>query len=48
MASIYAQLDQAAAAEIGGGVKALSLQTAYPIYSKAVSAQAVPSSGKTM
>lgn len=43
MASIYSQLDQAAAAEIGGGVKALSLQTASPIYSNAVSAQAVVS-----
>jgi conjugal transfer mating pair stabilization protein TraG len=43
MASIYAQLDQAAAAEIGGGVKALSLQTASPIYSNSVSAQAVVS-----
>jgi conjugal transfer mating pair stabilization protein TraG len=43
MASIYSQLDQAAAAEIGGGVKALSLQTASPIYSNSVSAQAVVS-----
>ena len=43
MATLYAQLDQAAAAEIGGGVKALSLQTASPIYSNAVSAQAVVS-----
>lgn len=43
MASIYAQIDQAAAAELGGGVKALSLQTASPIYSNAVSAQAVVS-----
>lgn len=43
MASIYAQLDQAAAAEVGGGVKALSLQSASPIYSNAVSAQAVVS-----
>jgi conjugal transfer mating pair stabilization protein TraG len=43
MASIYSQLDQAAAAEIGGGVKALALQSASPIYSNAVSAQAVVS-----
>jgi len=43
MASVYAQIDQAAAAEVGGGVKALSLQTASPIYSNAVSAQAVVS-----
>ena len=43
MASIYAQLDQAAAAEVGGGVKALALQTASPIYSNAVSSQAVVS-----
>ncbi len=41
MASLYAQIDQAAAAELGGGAKALSLQTASPIYSNAVSAQAV-------
>lgn len=43
MATLYGQLDQAAAAEIGGGVKALSLQTASPIYSNSVSAQAVVS-----
>lgn len=43
MATLYAQMDQAAAAEIGGGLKALSLQTASPIYSNAVSAQAVVS-----
>lgn len=43
MATLYAQIDQAAAAELGGGVKALSLQTASPIYSNAVSAQAVVS-----
>lgn len=43
MATVYAQLDQAAAAEIGGGVKTLSLQTASPIYSNSVSAQAVVS-----
>jgi conjugal transfer mating pair stabilization protein TraG len=43
MATLYGQLDQAAAAEVGGGVKALSLQTASPIYSNSVSAQAVVS-----
>ena len=43
MASIYGQLDQAAAAEVGGGVKALALQTSSPIYSNAVSSQAVVS-----
>lgn len=43
MATLYAQLDQAAAAEVGGSLKALSLQTASPIYSNAVSAQAVVS-----
>jgi conjugal transfer mating pair stabilization protein TraG len=43
MASIYSQLDQAAAAEVGGGVKALALQSASPIYSNAVSSQAVVS-----
>jgi conjugal transfer mating pair stabilization protein TraG len=43
MASIYSQLDQAAAAEIGGGVKALALQSSSPIYSNAVSSQAVVS-----
>ena len=43
MASIYANLDQAAAAEVGGGVKALSLQTAGPIYGNAISGQAVVS-----
>lgn len=43
MATLYAQLDQAAAAEVGGGVKALSLQTASPIYTNAVSSQAVVS-----
>ena len=41
MASIYAQFDQAAAAQVGGGLKALSMQTASPIYANAVSAQAV-------
>jgi len=43
MGSIYSQLDQAAAAEMGGGAKALALQSAAPIYSNAVSAQAVVS-----
>jgi conjugal transfer mating pair stabilization protein TraG len=43
MASIYSQIDQAAAAEVGGGVKALSLQSASPIYSNAISSQAVVS-----
>lgn len=43
MASIYAHLDQAAAASIGGGARALSMQTGSPIYSNAVSAQAVVS-----
>jgi len=43
MASIYSQLDQAAAAEVGGGAKALALQTSSPIYSNAVSSQAVVS-----
>jgi len=43
MATLYGQIDQAAAAEVGGGVKALSLQTASPIYSNSISAQAVVS-----
>lgn len=43
MSSIASQMDQAAAGEIGGGVKALSLQTAPAIYANAVSAQAVVS-----
>jgi conjugal transfer mating pair stabilization protein TraG len=43
MATIYSQLDQAAAAEVGSGVKALALQSASPIYANAVSAQAVVS-----
>jgi conjugal transfer mating pair stabilization protein TraG len=43
MATIYSQLDQAAAAEVGGGVKALALQSASPIYANAVSSQAVVS-----
>lgn len=43
MVTIAAQLEQAAAAELGGGVRALSLRTADPIYMNAVSAQAVVS-----
>ena len=43
MATIYSQMDQAAAAEIGRGMKALALQSASPIYSNAISAQAVVS-----
>ena len=43
MATLYGQIDQAAAAEVGGGVKALSLQTASPIYSNSISSQAVVS-----
>jgi conjugal transfer mating pair stabilization protein TraG len=43
MASIYSQLDQAAAAEVGGGVKALALQSSSPIYANSVSSQAVVS-----
>ena len=41
MGTIYAQYDLAAAAEIGGGLKALSLHTASAIYSNAVSGEAV-------
>jgi conjugal transfer mating pair stabilization protein TraG len=41
MASIYAAYDLAAAADLGTGVKALSLQTASTIYSRAVSGEAV-------
>lgn len=40
MATIYAQFDLAAAADIGGA-KVLALQTASPIYNNAVSAEAV-------
>jgi conjugal transfer mating pair stabilization protein TraG len=43
MATLAAQTDQAAAAEVGAGVKALALQTASPIYSNSISAQAVVS-----
>ena len=41
MASIYASYDLAAAADLGGGLKALSLQTASTIYSSAISGEAV-------
>ena len=41
MASIYAAYDLAAAADLGTGVKALSLQTASTIYSRAISGEAV-------
>jgi len=41
MASIYAAHDLAAAADLGTGVKALSLQTASAIYSGAISGEAV-------
>ncbi len=41
MATIYAQYDLAAAADVGGGLKALSLQTASTIYSNAISGEAV-------
>lgn len=41
MGSIYAAAELSAAAEIGAGVKALSLRTASSIYSNAISTQAV-------
>ncbi|MDB5926234.1 MAG: hypothetical protein JWN13_5170, partial [Betaproteobacteria bacterium] len=41
MASIYASYDLAAAADLGSGLKTLSLQTASPIYSSAISGEAV-------
>ena len=41
MASIYAAYDLAAAADLGTGAKALSLQTASTIYSRAISGEAV-------
>ena len=41
MASIYAAYDLAAAADLGNGVRALSLQTASTIYSRAISGEAV-------
>jgi conjugal transfer mating pair stabilization protein TraG len=41
MGTIYAQYDLAAAAEVGGGLKALSLLSASTIYSNAVSGAAI-------
>ena len=41
MASIYAAYDLAAAGDLGSGAKALSLQTASTIYSRAISGEAV-------
>ncbi len=41
MASIYASYDLAAAADLGSGLKTLSLQTASTIYSSAISGEAV-------
>jgi conjugal transfer mating pair stabilization protein TraG len=41
MASIYAAYDLAAAADLGTGTKALTLQTASTIYSRAISGEAV-------
>jgi conjugal transfer mating pair stabilization protein TraG len=41
MASIYASYDLAAAANLGTGAKALALQTASTIYSRAISGEAV-------
>ena len=41
MASVYAAYDLAAAADLGTGVRALSLQTASTIYSRAISGEAV-------
>ena len=41
MASIYAAYDLAAAADLGSGTKALALQTASTIYSRAISGEAV-------
>ncbi|WP_431261787.1 conjugal transfer protein TraG N-terminal domain-containing protein [Roseateles chitinivorans] len=41
MASVYAAYDLAAAADLGTGAKALSLQTASSIYSRAISGEAV-------
>ena len=41
MASIYAAYDLAAAADVGAGVKSLSLQTASSIYTRAISGEAV-------
>ena len=41
MASIYAASELSAAANVGGGLKALSLLTAFSIYSNAISSEAV-------
>lgn len=41
MASIYAASELAAAADVGGGLKALSLQSASSIYANAISSEAV-------
>lgn len=41
MASIYAASELSAAANVGGGLKALSLQTASSIYANAISSEAV-------
>jgi conjugal transfer mating pair stabilization protein TraG len=41
MSSVYAAYDLAAAADLGTGAKALSLQTASTIYSRAISGEAV-------
>ena len=41
MASVYAAFDLASAADLGTGTKVLSLQTASPIYSGAISGEAV-------
>ncbi|MES2260963.1 MAG: conjugal transfer protein TraG N-terminal domain-containing protein [Pseudomonadota bacterium] len=41
MASIYATFDLAAAADLGGGARALSLQTSSTIYAGAISGEAV-------
>jgi len=41
MASIYAAYDLAAAADLGTGTKALALQTASTIYSRAISGEAI-------
>jgi len=41
MAAIYAAYDLAAAADLGTGIKVLSLQTASPIYSGAISGEAI-------
>jgi conjugal transfer mating pair stabilization protein TraG len=41
MASIYAAYDLAAAADLGSGTKALALQTASTIYSRAISGEAI-------